>query len=106
MKPIYSNILKAIILTEISIIGTFLMVSYKLDNAPFLFVWGSVLATIIFLAWQWGGLTWDTNADTPHNQLIYFALLLNGICINMGFYFILIVCLKFYMGYRITILGV
>jgi hypothetical protein len=102
---IWGTILKCLIITEFSIVGSFLMLSYNIPVETGFAIWGSVLAGVIFLMWQFGGLSWNEEKDTFRNPAVFFTGLMNGVMINFGGYLILIICLKVIFKFPITIGG-
>lgn len=93
--------LKCTIITELAIVGVFCMFSYATPIKEGFLIWGVVLATLVVACWLFGGFAFD---DSPN--AVFFVTLFNGIMINFGGYLILMLLLKYYYGFRITVGGI
>ncbi len=85
------DILKCIIFTEVSMLGSFIMFTYPWSLEIGMVIWGAVIALMCAMLWAWGGLFGKADNDIT---MVFPVAILNAIGVNMGGYLVLMLVLK------------
>ena len=101
MNKYLGIILHCLIVTEITIIGAFVMFTYAFPIWLGFVIWAGVVAILFIYAITFGGVMGDTEPNA-----VSYIVLLNGGLLNFGGYIMLMVILRVGYGFPFTIGGV